>query len=64
MLYDKTPKEREERMSPKTSTPSTLSRRPSPAELRSMLGANLRQLSRQAVSISALCRDLGINRTQ
>lgn len=38
--------------------------RPSPAELRNMLGANLRQLSRQAVSISALCRDLGINRTQ
>jgi transcriptional regulator with XRE-family HTH domain len=29
-----------------------------------MLGANLRQLSKQAVSISALCRDLGINRTQ
>lgn len=29
-----------------------------------MLGANLRQLSRQAESISALCRDLGINRTQ
>ncbi|KID12553.1 XRE family transcriptional regulator [Rhodobacteraceae bacterium PD-2] len=40
------------------------SRRPSPAELRSMLGANLRQLSRQAASISALCRELGINRTQ
>ncbi len=29
-----------------------------------MLGANLRQLSQQAASISALCRDLGINRTQ
>ncbi|WGW02705.1 helix-turn-helix domain-containing protein [Tropicibacter oceani] len=29
-----------------------------------MLGANLRQLSSNAVSISALCRDLGINRTQ
>jgi transcriptional regulator with XRE-family HTH domain len=29
-----------------------------------MLGANLRQLSRKAASISALCRDLGINRTQ
>ncbi len=39
-------------------------RSPSPAELRNMLGANLRQLSQQAVSISALCRDLGINRTQ
>jgi transcriptional regulator with XRE-family HTH domain len=29
-----------------------------------MLGANLRQLSQRAASISALCRDLGINRTQ
>jgi len=29
-----------------------------------MLGANLRRLTRGAVSISALCRDLGINRTQ
>ncbi len=29
-----------------------------------MLGANLRQLSERAVSISALCRELGINRTQ
>ena len=29
-----------------------------------MLGGNLRQLSQRAVSISALCRDLGINRTQ
>lgn len=38
--------------------------RPTPAELRSMLGANLRQLSQRAVSISALCRELGINRTQ
>lgn len=37
---------------------------PSPADLRSVLGANLRQLSKQAASISALCRDLGINRTQ
>ena len=39
-------------------------RSPAPAELRSMLGANLRQLSQRAPSISALCRDLGINRTQ
>lgn len=39
-------------------------RGPSPAELRSMLGANLRQLSQRAPSISALCRELGINRTQ
>lgn len=29
-----------------------------------MLGANLRQLSQRAASISALCRELGINRTQ
>ncbi|MCT4558468.1 MAG: helix-turn-helix domain-containing protein [Pelagimonas sp.] len=29
-----------------------------------MLGANLRQLSKRAASISALCRELGINRTQ
>ncbi|WP_094021861.1 helix-turn-helix domain-containing protein [Maliponia aquimaris] len=29
-----------------------------------MFGANLRQLSKRAPSISALCRDLGINRTQ
>lgn len=39
-------------------------RTPSPAELRNMLGANLRQLSQSAQSISALCRELGINRTQ
>lgn len=37
---------------------------PSPADLRNMLGANLRQLTKEASSISALCRDLGINRTQ
>ncbi|MCR8546302.1 helix-turn-helix domain-containing protein [Salipiger sp. P9] len=37
---------------------------PSPAELRSVFGANLRRLGRDAPSISALCRDLGINRTQ
>lgn len=49
---------------PTNGTAYTLSNPPSPAELRSMLGANLRQLSRQAASISALCRDLGINRTQ
>jgi transcriptional regulator with XRE-family HTH domain len=36
----------------------------SPAELRSMLGANLRRLSESADSVSALCRELGINRTQ
>lgn len=36
----------------------------SPAQLRSMFGANLRQLSDDYPSISALARDLGINRTQ
>lgn len=38
--------------------------RPSPSELRNTLGANLRELSKSAGSISALCRDLGVNRTQ
>lgn len=38
--------------------------RPSPAELRNTLGANLRELAKSTESISALCRDLGINRTQ
>lgn len=42
----------------------SVTKRPNPTELRSMLGANLRHLSSQAASISALCRDLGINRTQ
>ncbi|WP_298847683.1 helix-turn-helix transcriptional regulator [uncultured Ruegeria sp.] len=36
----------------------------SPAELRAMFGANLRQLARRYRSISALCRQLGVNRTQ
>ncbi|WP_237212472.1 helix-turn-helix domain-containing protein [Ruegeria lacuscaerulensis] len=35
-----------------------------PAELRRMFGANLRRLARQYSSISELCRQLGINRTQ
>lgn len=35
-----------------------------PAELRNMFGANLRQLSEKHASISALSRELGINRTQ
>lgn len=43
---------------------TTETRIPSPADLRSMFGANLRQLARGSQSISALCRDLGINRTQ
>lgn len=36
----------------------------SPAELRNMFGANLRQLAQKYPSVSALCRQLGINRTQ
>jgi transcriptional regulator with XRE-family HTH domain len=36
----------------------------SPAQLRSMFGANLRELAQREKSISALCRNLGINRTQ
>ncbi|WHP69896.1 helix-turn-helix domain-containing protein [Phaeobacter inhibens] len=36
----------------------------SPAELRNMFGANLRQLARDYPSISELSRRLGINRTQ
>tara|TARA_R110002126_G_scaffold256790_1_gene399744 strand:- start:1164 stop:1961 length:798 start_codon:yes stop_codon:yes gene_type:complete len=36
----------------------------SPAELRNMLGANLRHLAQSYPSISALSRQLGVNRTQ
>lgn len=36
----------------------------SPAELRRMFGANLRHLAQQYPSVSELCRQLGINRTQ
>lgn len=36
----------------------------SPAQLRSMFGANLRKLSQNYPSVSALSRELGINRTQ
>lgn len=36
----------------------------STAELRAMFGSNLRRLSKQYPSVSALCRQLGINRTQ
>lgn len=35
-----------------------------PTELRRMFGANLRRLSQQYSSVSELCRQLGINRTQ
>lgn len=44
--------------------PRDAASQPSPAELRSVFGANLRKLGSSAASISALCRDLGINRTQ
>lgn len=37
---------------------------PTPSELRNTLGANLRELAKSTASVSALCRDLGINRTQ
>ena len=37
---------------------------PNPAELRMILGDNLRHLCRDAVSISELCRTIGVNRTQ
>lgn len=36
----------------------------SPAQLREMFGANLRQLSEEYTSVSALARELGVNRTQ
>ncbi|WP_298936015.1 helix-turn-helix transcriptional regulator [uncultured Ruegeria sp.] len=36
----------------------------SPAELRAMFGANLRQLTQDYPSVAALCRQLGVNRTQ
>jgi len=37
---------------------------PDPAELRAVFGQNLRHLSKEHRSIAALCRKLGINRTQ
>ncbi|KNG94057.1 helix-turn-helix domain-containing protein [Pseudaestuariivita atlantica] len=48
------------------SRPTSQSREtaPNPSELRNMLGENLRILCQDAPSISALCRELGINRTQ
>ncbi|NVO55572.1 helix-turn-helix transcriptional regulator [Rhodobacteraceae bacterium B1Z28] len=36
----------------------------SPAEIRAMFGSNLRRLARQYPTVSELCRQLGINRTQ
>lgn len=38
--------------------------RRSPSELRKVFGTNLRQLAARETSVSQLCRDLGINRTQ
>jgi transcriptional regulator with XRE-family HTH domain len=37
---------------------------PNPADLRMILGDNLRQLCRETASISELCRTIGVNRTQ
>ncbi|WP_353472060.1 helix-turn-helix transcriptional regulator [Salipiger sp. H15] len=47
-----------------TNVPRASDNQPSPAQLRSVFGANLRKLGSSSASISALCRDLGINRTQ
>lgn len=44
--------------------PPSSAKNPSPADLRSRFGTNLRQLSQSATSVSSLCRELGINRTQ
>ncbi len=38
--------------------------RPNPADLRMILGDNLRRLCRDSASISELCRTIGVNRTQ
>lgn len=45
-------------------TTSDSKRNISPAELRAMFGENLKLLCTRAASVSALCRELGINRTQ
>lgn len=45
-------------------TTSDSKEKSSPAELRAMFGENLRLLCKKAESVSALCRELGINRTQ
>ena len=37
---------------------------PNPADLRMILGENLKQLCRDTASISELCRTIGVNRTQ
>lgn len=38
--------------------------RPSPADLRMILGQNLQQLCRDVASVSEMCREIGVNRTQ
>jgi len=38
--------------------------RPNPADLRMILSGNLRHLCRNTTSVSALCRKIGVNRTQ
>ncbi|WP_092080636.1 helix-turn-helix domain-containing protein [Poseidonocella sedimentorum] len=40
------------------------SKPPTPTELRNIFGENLRKLATRHASVAALCRDLGINRTQ
>ena len=47
-----------------TTVNTPASRQLQPADLRKMLGSNLRLLCKDTTSISALCRQLGINRTQ
>ena len=48
-------------MSPNASATNTIL---SPIELRAVFGQNLRILCQKHSSISSICRDLGINRTQ
>lgn len=54
------------RAAPGADLDKTMTRRPSPnpADLRMILGDNLRQLCRDTPSISELCRTIGVNRTQ
>ncbi|WP_299350273.1 helix-turn-helix transcriptional regulator [uncultured Shimia sp.] len=47
-----------------TNASGTQDSQPSPAELRKIFGANLRILADRYPSVSQLCRELGINRTQ
>ncbi|NBV62153.1 MAG: XRE family transcriptional regulator, partial [Rhodobacteraceae bacterium] len=38
--------------------------KPSPANIRAIFGQNLQRLCAQGPSVSAICRKIGINRTQ